>query len=54
MGRTRAFGIILFDDSECAAITNPAGILAGTAIGAAVGAILEEGQILFLASLSSV
>jgi hypothetical protein len=29
------------DDSECAAITNPVGILVGGAIGAAAGAILD-------------
>lgn len=29
------------NDSECAAITNPVGILVGGAIGAAVGAILD-------------
>lgn len=29
------------DDSECAAITNPVGILVGGAIGAAVGGILD-------------
>ena len=29
------------NDQECAAITNPVGILAGAGIGAAVGAILD-------------